>query len=184
MPAPFLFSALSSRRLCRAFGVQVSGFRFHPSSLRHKPSEYNPPPAPPSGWSGTTLVPPWYLPIPIERPKKGVFNEASLYLLPIGSFLGISPWSGTPSPRRLSMSYQLPITTGGMAGKPLNRRSATLSPSDGERAGVRGGCVIPPLPFANWHQHQLSQNCGFGRPKEALTGWFRVWPPGIPKHPT
>jgi len=104
LPAPFLFSAFSSRRLCRAFGVQVSGFRFHPSSLHHKLPEYSSPPAPPQGWSGTTPVPPWYLPIPIVRPKKGVFNEASLYLLPIGSFLGISPWSGTPSPHRLSMS--------------------------------------------------------------------------------
>ena len=57
--------------------------------IYHKRPEYNPPPAPPSGWSGGTLVPPWHLPIPIEPPKRGVFDETSLYWLPIGSFLGI-----------------------------------------------------------------------------------------------
>jgi len=104
LPAPFLFSAFSSRRLCRAFGVQVSGFRLHPSSTHHKLPEYSSPPAPPTGWSGTTLVPLWYLPLPIEHLKKGPFNEASLYWLPIGSFLSISPGNGDTSPCRSSMS--------------------------------------------------------------------------------
>jgi hypothetical protein len=37
------------------------------------------PPFPPTlGWSGGDLVPPWYLPIPIEHPKGSNFNQASL----------------------------------------------------------------------------------------------------------
>ena len=40
----------------------LSGFRFHPSSRRHKPSEYNSPPPPPSGWSGGTLDIHWTCP--------------------------------------------------------------------------------------------------------------------------
>ena len=44
----------------------------------HKRSEYNLPLPPPSGWSGDTLVPPWYLPIPIEHPRSPIFDQASL----------------------------------------------------------------------------------------------------------
>ena len=49
--------------------------------VHHKRSEYNPSFPPPSGWSGTTLVPLWYHPIPVEASQRGVFNEASLYCL-------------------------------------------------------------------------------------------------------
>src|SRR5512137_609395 len=53
-----------------------------PQRVHHKRSEYITPFPPPSGWSGTTLVPPRYLPIPIEPPKSGLFNEASLFWRP------------------------------------------------------------------------------------------------------
>ena len=49
-----------------------------PQRVHHKPSEYNLPPAPPSGWSGGTLVPPWTCPIPIEPPRTPVFDQPSL----------------------------------------------------------------------------------------------------------
>jgi hypothetical protein len=45
---------------------------------RHKYSKYTPPLPPRSGWSGGTLVPPWYLPIPIDSPQTPIFNQASL----------------------------------------------------------------------------------------------------------
>src|ERR1035441_1017696 len=42
------------------------------------------------------------------------------------------------------------MTISRLAGLPLTRPSATLSPSDGERDGVRGDWSIPPLLFGNW----------------------------------
>ena len=56
----FLFSAFASWWLCPAFRcwkLEVGCWMF---SVLHKPPEYNSPLAPPSGWSGGTLVPPWY----------------------------------------------------------------------------------------------------------------------------
>ena len=50
-----------------------SKFGFH-----YKDSEYNSPIPPPSGWSGGTLAPPWYLPIPIELSQSPIFDQASL----------------------------------------------------------------------------------------------------------
>jgi hypothetical protein len=44
------------------------------------------------------------------------------------------------------------MTTGGLNGLPLTRPSATLSPSDGERAGVRGLCWIHPILFGKWYK--------------------------------
>src|ERR1022692_730333 len=44
------------------------------------------------------------------------------------------------------------MTTSGLTGKPLTLPSATLSPSDGERDGVRGVWSIPPLVFGNWSE--------------------------------
>src|ERR1019366_1643073 len=44
------------------------------------------------------------------------------------------------------------MTIGGLFVKPLTRPSATLSPSDGERDGVRGVQIIPPLLFGNWYE--------------------------------
>ena len=55
------------------FEVGSSKFGVH-----HKNSKYNPTIPPPSGWSGGTLVPPWTYPIPIERPKGAIFNQARL----------------------------------------------------------------------------------------------------------
>ena len=55
------------------FKVQGSMFRVH-----HKHLEYNPPLAPLSGWSGRGLVPPWYLPIPIEPSQTPIFDQPSL----------------------------------------------------------------------------------------------------------
>ena len=84
----------------------------------HKRLEYNPPPAPPSGWSGGTLVPPQYLPIPTEPPQIGIFNEASLYLLPIGSFLAIqgqfmngAGTASSPEPQPLAGAEAVPAPT-------------------------------------------------------------------------
>ena len=44
----------------------------------HKPSEYNVTPAPPWGWSGGGLVPPWTCPIPIDPPPNAVCDQANL----------------------------------------------------------------------------------------------------------
>src|ERR1035438_6980763 len=44
------------------------------------------------------------------------------------------------------------MTTSGLTGTALTRPSATLSPSDGERDGVRGVWSIPPLVFGNWSE--------------------------------
>src|ERR1017187_10631603 len=44
------------------------------------------------------------------------------------------------------------MTIGGLAGRPLTRPSAPLSPSDGERDGVRGVWSIPPFVFGNWDE--------------------------------
>jgi hypothetical protein len=63
---------------CALSEVQVSAFRSRPSSLHHKHPEYNPPSAPPSGWSGGTLDIPWTCPIPIEPPQTPVFDQPSL----------------------------------------------------------------------------------------------------------
>src|ERR1017187_1772934 len=74
----FRLSAFAPWRLCRAFRgskFKVQGSRF---GVYHKPSEYNPPPAPPSGWSGGTLDKPWTCPIPIEPPQTPVIDQPSL----------------------------------------------------------------------------------------------------------
>src|ERR1019366_7178441 len=46
--------------------IQVGGWKF---GVRHKPSEYNSLPAPPSGWSGGTLDIPWTCPGTIKALK-------------------------------------------------------------------------------------------------------------------
>src|ERR1017187_1972918 len=45
------------------------------------------------------------------------------------------------------------MTISGLAGIPLTRPAATLSPSDGERDGVRGVSSIPPLLFGHWYKN-------------------------------
>ena len=59
---------------------QGSMFEVRGSELgvHHKPSEYDWPPAPPSGWSGGPLDKPWTCPGTIEHPKGSHFNQASL----------------------------------------------------------------------------------------------------------
>ena len=47
-------------------------------SIHHKESEYKPPIPPPSGWSGGTMVPPWYRPIPVEHSQSRIFDQESL----------------------------------------------------------------------------------------------------------
>ena len=44
----------------------------------HKYCEYKPPVPPHSGWSGGTMVPPWYRPIPIEHFQSPIFDQLSL----------------------------------------------------------------------------------------------------------
>ena len=98
----FLLSAFASGWLClavRCWKLDVGCWMF---GLYHKHPEYNSPPPPPSGWSGTTLVPLWYLPIPIDPPKRGVFNETSLFWLPVGSFIGLSRICGFGGRKRHS----------------------------------------------------------------------------------
>jgi hypothetical protein len=46
--------------------------------VHHKESEYKRPIPPPSGWSGGTMVPPWYRPIPVEHSPRPVFDQPSL----------------------------------------------------------------------------------------------------------
>ena len=53
---------------------QGSEFGFH-----NKLPEYNSPPAPPSGWSGSTLDKPWTCPGTIEPPQTPVFDQPSLF---------------------------------------------------------------------------------------------------------
>ena len=71
--------------------------------LYHKHPEYNSPPPPPSGWSGGALVPPWYLPIPIEPPPmpfsiRPAYPQASPALSRRARSSG-SPAAGTPPHR-------------------------------------------------------------------------------------
>ncbi len=44
----------------------------------HKHPEYISPIPPPSGWSGGTMVPPWYRPIPVEHSQSAIFDQSSL----------------------------------------------------------------------------------------------------------
>ena len=74
----FLLSAFASQRPCPAFLHSAFCILHSPERVPHKPSEYNSPPALPSGWSGGTLVPPWTCPIPIEPPQTPVFDQPSL----------------------------------------------------------------------------------------------------------
>ena len=46
--------------------------------FHHKPSEYNPHPPPPSGWSGGTLDKPWTCPGTREPPQTRLFNQPHL----------------------------------------------------------------------------------------------------------
>jgi hypothetical protein len=74
----FVLSAFSWRGLGSAvqgsrFRVQGSRFRVH-----HKNTEYNSPPAPPSGWSGGTLDIPWTYPGTIDQPQDLIFDQARL----------------------------------------------------------------------------------------------------------
>ncbi len=46
--------------------------------VHHKESEYKRPSPPPSGWSGGTMVPPWYRPIPVEHSQRSLFDQPSL----------------------------------------------------------------------------------------------------------
>jgi hypothetical protein len=88
-PCPgFLPSAFRPATLPSFSRFKVQGSRFEVrgalfavgcSLLRpHKPSEYASPLPPPSDSSGSALVPPWYLPIPIEHPTHPIFNQAAL----------------------------------------------------------------------------------------------------------
>src|ERR1017187_2041134 len=76
------FEVRSSRFKVQGSRFKVQGSRFKVQGSRfgvyHKPSEYNPPPAPPSGWSGGTLDKPWTCPIPIEPPQTPVIDQPSL----------------------------------------------------------------------------------------------------------
>ena len=56
--------------------LKVRGSKF---SVFHKHTEYNSPPAPPSGWSEGTLDIRWYHPIPIEPLRNAIFDQASLF---------------------------------------------------------------------------------------------------------
>jgi hypothetical protein len=75
----FLLSASAWWWLWTTF-PRFSAFRTKhpPQGVHHKPSEYNSPPGPPSGWSGGTLDIPWTCPIPIEPPQTPVFDQPSL----------------------------------------------------------------------------------------------------------
>ena len=59
-------------------GLSMLGVGCWMLDVFHKHPEYSSPFPSPSGWSGGTLVPPWYLPIPIEHPESPIFNQASL----------------------------------------------------------------------------------------------------------
>ena len=48
------------------------------------------------------------------------------------------------------------MITGELNDQPLTRPSATLSPSDGERDGVRGVRVIQPILFGKWYNKETS----------------------------
>src|ERR1035437_805730 len=44
----------------------------------HKYCEYKTPIPPHSGWSGGTMVPPWYRPIPVEHSLSPIFDQVGL----------------------------------------------------------------------------------------------------------
>jgi hypothetical protein len=58
----------------------------------------------------------------------------------------------------------MPITNdnGGLASQPLTRLSATPSPSDGERDGVRGFRMIGPFLMGKWYE--LNEGSSLGLP--------------------
>ena len=64
--------------LCSAFPHSALRIPHSPQGVFHKHPEYSSPYPPPAAWSGGTLVPPWYLPIPIGHQKSSHFNQASL----------------------------------------------------------------------------------------------------------
>jgi hypothetical protein len=85
IPLPHPANRLAGSRFgwfCSAFARWVLDVGCWMLGVPHKRSEYNPPLRPPSGWSGGALVPPWYHPIPIERPRSPLFNQASLSRAP------------------------------------------------------------------------------------------------------
>jgi hypothetical protein len=63
------------RRAVRCWMLDVGCWMF---SVRHKPSEHNSPPSPPSRWSGGTLDKPWTCPGTIEPPQITVFDQPRL----------------------------------------------------------------------------------------------------------
>ena len=67
-----LWAALSG---CSRLEVELGSSK---SGFYHKEYEYNSSIPPPSGWSGGTLLPTWYLPISVEHPRSRIFDQASL----------------------------------------------------------------------------------------------------------
>ena len=59
----------------RGSKLDVGGWMF---GVHHKESEYKRPSPPPSGWSGGTMVPPWYRPIQVEHSQRPIFDQPSL----------------------------------------------------------------------------------------------------------
>src|ERR1017187_3485779 len=80
--------------LCSAFPHSVLRIPHSPQGVFHKHPEYSSPYSPLSAWAGGTLVPPWYLPIPIEHPKGSHFNRASLSKSHSSSLSDVQRFSG------------------------------------------------------------------------------------------
>src|ERR1035437_395338 len=70
--------------------------------LHHKHSEYKPPILPHSGWSGGTMVQPWYHPIPIEHPGNPIFDQTSLSKSVSRAVSGVKRLSALDVGRRIS----------------------------------------------------------------------------------
>ena len=66
------------RWLCPAFRCWKLDVGCSMFGVDDKPSEYNSPRPPPSGWSGGILDIPWTCPIPIAHPKAARFDQTSL----------------------------------------------------------------------------------------------------------
>jgi len=84
------------------FELRGSEFGFH-----NKLSEYNSPPAPPSGWSGGTLDKPWTYPIPIEPPQTPAFDQLRLSR-PLSKGLNQHRGISTAAPGNFPVAGQTP----------------------------------------------------------------------------
>jgi hypothetical protein len=89
-------------RLCQAYRGSKLGVGCWMFGVYHKESEYKLPVLPRWGWSGGTMVPPWYHDIPITHPGNPIFDQTSLSKPISGAVSGVKILSALDAGRRMS----------------------------------------------------------------------------------